>query len=254
MKGVLSRTQKESWEEGPLGRGSYLPSERTWGIPQGGHQWNKHTDLPRSPAQASHRWTSWKPGSKGALRWAPNRPTSQGREECEEEWEWVWRDKKGICAQHWPLLKEDTVKVVGRLAGDALHMNKTLIFPQYSPGKWGIRGLRSCRRSSATLPCHPGHLIQGDEQAPSPKKEVFPPRRQRHSWRWKWAIKTDCPTQQIMIVKGRQVAGGRWDQAIRVETDSWKDQRRGSVSKGSRETPPKRAPFTGADPHSPGGT
>lgn len=59
-------------------------------------------------------------------------------------------------------------------------------------GRWCQKRLRTAALGG--LHCHPGYLIQGDEQAPIPKREIFPA-RQRHSWRWKWAIKTDCLTQ-----------------------------------------------------------
>lgn len=39
-----------------------------------------------------------------------------------------------------------------------------------------VAGAKKRLRTAALggLHCHPGHLIQGDEQAPSPKRKIFP--------------------------------------------------------------------------------
>lgn len=46
--------------------------------------------------------------------------------------------------------------------------------PLAQPRKMGNLRKQKLQKSLSGLHCHPGHLIQGDEQAPSPERGFFP--------------------------------------------------------------------------------
>ena len=127
---MFSRTQNRE-ERAPLGDALTFHQREP---PQGEHQRNKRSDLAGSPAQTSHHWTSWKPGSKGAIWWGPNRPTSQDREDHREEW--VWRDRKkkrGSWTQHWPASRREHSEGGQEARGRGSAYEQDLHLPQYSP-------------------------------------------------------------------------------------------------------------------------